>query len=311
MNERDDFESSHAIVSVDSVGDDSIVTATLAPPRIWTPFVALACALFAVIVVQALVGAFIAVFLMRGADDIGNLGEELMERLTDPPVFIAMALIPQLIFGGVAIGAAALSQVSIRQRLGLLRPKMSLALYPAMLLGCIVPTAIGLGLAQLVALLIPADPSVQSLYDKMTLPMAIPFVLFIAFAPGLCEELLFRGYCQRRWLDRWSPWSAIMVTSVLFALFHIMPHAVVFAFPIGVWLGYIAWKTDSVWPSIGCHAFVNGLWNILQISFMLNEVSEEVQTWIYAILVGLGLVGFVLTILALHRRSPGLIMQPS
>jgi membrane protease YdiL (CAAX protease family) len=61
------------------------------------------------------------------------------------------------------------------------------------------------------------------MYERMTPVVAVPFVLFIAAFPGFNEELLFRGYIQRRLLARWSPWLAISVTSALFALMHVMP----------------------------------------------------------------------------------------
>ena len=104
--------------------------------------------------------------------------------------------------------------------------------------------------------------------------LAVPWVLFIALAPGLCEETLFRGYVQRRLIERWPAGAAILVTSLIFAIFHIMPHAVVFAFPIGIWLGILAWKSGSVWPGVICHATINGAWNIFQVGAHLDLIPD-------------------------------------
>jgi len=140
------------------------------------------------------------------------------------------------------------------------------------------------------AQVIKPDPSVPHLYEQMTWEWAVPFVLFIALVPGFVEETLFRGYIQRRLLKRWSPAVAILVTTVLFAIMHIMPHAVVNAFVIGLWLGVLAWRTGSVWPGIVSHAFINGSWNIWQIGKVLGYFppipSPAVTATICAVVVG-------------------------
>ena len=55
----------------------------------------------------------------------------------------------------------------------------------------------------------------------------------IALVPGFCEEVFFRGYMQRRLLQAWSPWSAILVTSLLFGVLHLNPAQSLFAFLFG------------------------------------------------------------------------------
>jgi membrane protease YdiL (CAAX protease family) len=142
------------------------------------------------------------------------------------------------------------------------------------MIGALVPLAVGVTLAVLLAQIIPADQSVKLLYEQMTWGWAVPFILFIALVPGFVEETFFRGYMQRRLLERWSAWVAILVTTVLFALMHIMPHAVVNAFVIGLWLGVLAWRTGSVWPGVFCHAFINGSWNVWQVGQSLHVFSD-------------------------------------
>jgi membrane protease YdiL (CAAX protease family) len=133
----------------------------------------------------------------------------------------------------------------------------------------------GLGLTYALAQVLPPDPSVARLYAQMTWGMALPFVLFVGLFPGFMEELLFRGYLQGRLLQRRPAWPAISVTSVLFALMHVSPHAVVFAFVPGVWLGVLAWRTGSVWPGMPCHASVNGAWNVWQVGRRLAGFDER------------------------------------
>jgi membrane protease YdiL (CAAX protease family) len=146
------------------------------------------------------------------------------------------------------------------------------------LIGSIVPLAIGVGVAHLITFVIPPDRSIEALYNNMTLGWAVPFVLFIALAPGIAEEVLFRGYMQRRFLARWKPWTAILVTSVIFAIYHVMPHAMGLALVMGIWLGYMAWRSGSVLPGMCCHVFVNGAWNVWNIGIILGAFPAAEET---------------------------------
>jgi membrane protease YdiL (CAAX protease family) len=52
---------------------------------------------------------------------------------------------------------------------------------------------------------------------------------------------------------------------VLSAVAHLDVIQSVFAFPLGIWLGIIAWRTGSIWPGAICHAIINAVWDILNI----------------------------------------------
>ncbi len=234
-------------------------------PRVWTVFVAVLLALTACIAIQVV--AVIAIFAWYAADGMAprDVAKELPEKLTTPANFIALLLPGQLVIGLAAIIPAWLSPEPIAARLGLRQPRIPMWGQPIIVIGALLPLSIGIALAHLIALFIPPDPTAAMLYEQMTARWAIPFILFVALAPGFMEELLFRGYFQTRLLQRWPPWVAILVTSAMFGIFHITPHSVVNAFVIGLWLGVLAWRAGSVWPGIMCHAFINGGWNVWQV----------------------------------------------
>lgn len=92
-------------------------------------------------------------------------------------------------------------------------------------------------------------------------PPALKVVLVVAASllTGVYEELLFRGYLQRGLLACWRPVAALMVTACLFALMHGDLTYAVLVLPIGLWIGYLAWRADSLLPSMVCHVCGNGI----------------------------------------------------
>lgn len=78
------------------------------------------------------------------------------------------------------------------------------------------------------------------------------------FAVGLlapvCEELVFRGAILRVLLS-WTPrhWVAIAISALLFMLIHANPAQMPHAFLIGLLLGWLYYRTDSVVPGVVYH----------------------------------------------------------
>ena len=88
------------------------------------------------------------------------------------------------------------------------------------------------------------------------------------FAVGLlapvCEELVFRGAVLRALL-RWTPrhWTAIAISALLFALVHANPAQMPHAFVIGLLLGWLYYRTDSVVPGVVYHWVNNSVAYVL------------------------------------------------
>jgi uncharacterized protein len=261
-------------------------------PRIWTVIVALVVAFGAVIVGQiAGITALVLWHFAQGGTP-HNLQTELLDLVTQPAMFMGLALLGQIAIGGTALVAGWLSPQPLARRLGLVRPTVPAMHVAVLIAGALAPFALGMSLAYALTEVIEPDPSVAAMYEKMTLEMAVPFLLFIALAPGFFEELLFRGYIQRRLAQRWNSWVAVMVTSFVFAVFHVAPHTVVFAFPVGIWLGLLAWKTGSIWPGILCHALINGLWNVWQLGVQFEFFAEQPPLFLLVLLAVVGVAAF-------------------
>jgi membrane protease YdiL (CAAX protease family) len=262
--------------------------------------------LFAIIVLQivAAVAAAVWLLLSRGVKP-DQLQTELVTTLTHPAAFIGLAALSQLAMGAAALIGAWLSPVPLARRLGFVPSIWSIKETIIILLGTLVPFAIGISSAYALTHVIAPDPSVKKLYENMTLGWFIPFIVFIALAPGFNEEMLFRGYMQSRLLERFNPWAALAITAIIFGLFHVMPHAIAAAFPIGVWLGLMAWRSGSIWPGIICHALVNGLWNIRAMAVKFEYIPEKPPLAVLIALLAVGLIAFVWSLrIMFSRPSP-------
>lgn len=76
---------------------------------------------------------------------------------------------------------------------------------------------------------------------------------------GVCEEFTFRGFLQTAINSRYSSIVALLVSSIVFGLFHFDPQAVytLSAFLMGLMLGYIYYRWRSYVVSAVAHATLN------------------------------------------------------
>jgi hypothetical protein len=86
--------------------------------------------------------------------------------------------------------------------------------------------------------------------------VVIVMTLFVALA----EEMLFRGLLQRSYQNVLPSWSAILMTSIQFAVMHLgwlNPLEIAFAYVMGIFLGYSFWKTKSLIAPVTMHSVGN------------------------------------------------------
>lgn len=280
-------------------------------PRVWTVFVTILAAFVTFIAVQMVGAAVIVIAMLASGISPQELPSRVMELLTSPAGFIAIGLPTQLTLAAVAIAAAWMSPQPCQQRLGFVKPRWSWWQTLVVNLGTLVPFAIGMAGAIALAEVLEPDPTAANLMRTMTPAWIIPYLLFISLAPGFSEEMLFRGYSQRRLIERWGGWTAVLVTSAIFAIIHLAPHTVVFAFPVGIWLGLMAWKSGSVWPGVIAHAAVNGLWNAYNIAVQYQFLAEE-PSWIFlGALAAVGVLAFAWSLAIMFARQTDTTGIPS
>jgi membrane protease YdiL (CAAX protease family) len=71
------------------------------------------------------------------------------------------------------------------------------------------------------------------------------------------EELFFRGVGVRVWLPLGGG-TAIVITALAFGLAHGILVALPILVPFALALGWVRWRSDSVWPGVIAHGFYNG-----------------------------------------------------
>lgn len=92
----------------------------------------------------------------------------------------------------------------------------------------------------------------------------LSFVVICITAPVL-EELFFRGLLLSGLLKNYSPRKAIMQSSLLFGLIHLYPMQAVSAMAMGLFLGWLYYRTQSLSACIVAHALNNTVaWVLMQ-----------------------------------------------
>jgi sodium transport system permease protein len=124
-------------------------------------------------------------------------------------------------------------------------------------------------------------------------------VLFLtAITPATCEELVFRGFILSG-LRRLGQWPAILVSSLLFGLLHPSIYQFVPSFLLGVVLGWVVWKTGSVFCSIIIHALSNGtIATLTHLKMLAENVAPGALPWgwpvtagaVFCVVLGIALV---------------------
>jgi membrane protease YdiL (CAAX protease family) len=117
---------------------------------------------------------------------------------------------------------------------------------------------------------LPMPDVMKETFEKMIKNDALSMIMVVIAAPIL-EEFIFRGIILKGFLKNYSPTKAIIWSAVLFGLVHMNPWQFIGATILGIVMGWLFWKTNSLIPGIIVH-FVNNLSASL-IFFYVNDVE--------------------------------------
>jgi len=112
----------------------------------------------------------------------------------------------------------------------------------------------------------------ESLKINSVSEFIIIFLSAVIFA-GLFEEMLFRGFVQTTFEKTFNITPAILITAIVFGMIHMNPWWLIQISFLGIFLGIMAWKSESIFPSMIVHFINNGL------SLIFINSMEESYHW--------------------------------
>lgn len=119
----------------------------------------------------------------------------------------------------------------------------------------------------------------------------------ICLLPGICEEILFRGFCQTSLTAHLGTKPAIMITALLFALLHSNPWYFHLYVLLGFLLSWLYAVSGTLWIPILAHT-LNNAW-----TFTSHHLGLEipVRTFFHPIDIMLLGFGLLLVIVAVRK----------
>lgn len=179
-------------------------------------------------------------------------------------IFVVAAINNELGFSVlVALTASALVMLAlplgVARHLGLPRTALGLR-WPRrrpVIAAVLVGSTLWLVNVNLVQLLPFREGQLRTLNAVVDQPPLVVAVLAIALVPAVCEEVLFRGAVQRALASRLFPFAAVAATAAMFALYHMSLVQLIPTFTLGVVLGTLAHRADSIVPAMVAHFFNN------------------------------------------------------
>lgn len=92
-------------------------------------------------------------------------------------------------------------------------------------------------------------------------------ILGIVLIGPFGEELLFRGAILGGLLKKMEPKYAILISALIFGVIHLNPAQIVFAFLVGLLLGYVYYSSGSLLLPILIHVIINGISTGITLAF--------------------------------------------
>ena len=134
------------------------------------------------------------------------------------------------------------------------------------------------------------------------------FLLLVIAAP-IFEELIFRGIILDGLLKKYSPVTSILISSIIFGLAHLNPWQFVTGFLIGIFAGWIYYKSRSLSLVIIIHAAVNLAGYLIRYfsdfdSSSMDKTSIEIYGGVlnYSLVIVISILAFFACVYYLNKK---------
>jgi len=152
-----------------------------------------------------------------------------------------------------------------------------------------IPVMIIVGtVSQLINFLFPFPESYLEMMKNLVQMNGIStwkLLFVIAVLPGICEEIMFRGFIINAFTKK-GFWYAIIITGILFGIMHLDPFRLIPVTILGIWMGYLLLKTNTILLPIFAH-FINNAFAVLLGKYgesipIINKliIEQEFSWWL-------------------------------
>lgn len=128
-------------------------------------------------------------------------------------------------------------------------------------------------------------------------------LMVIAVTPALCEEFFFRGHFQRT-LERTFGWKSVLIAGFIFGLFHFQPLGLMSLSILGLFWGYVYYRSQSILTSMAAHFTNNAL--VLFLNYRPHPKSQpywDISQNISSVLLASSFIAAVFVIILFHRLT--------
>ncbi len=101
------------------------------------------------------------------------------------------------------------------------------------------------------------DQLTKLLAGSSSVPELIWVIIIIALIPAVVEEFLFRGLVQRSFERQMGATWSVILTGIIFGAYHLNPFSFVPLVVLGMYLGFLAMRANSLWASVAAHFYNN------------------------------------------------------
>ena len=146
------------------------------------------------------------------------------------------------------------------------------------------------------------QPVTSDITTPVTLPGLVLYFILLAVLPPVFEEIAFRGILMQS-LRRFGDGFALLISALLFGLFHLNMVQAPYAFLLGLWFGYLVLRTGSLRISMVLHACINLSAGVM--SILMNGMGEDMLVLVNLIYIVFWITTGVASVLFLILRTRG------
>jgi uncharacterized protein len=267
---------------------------SLPRPPIWPVLAAFVAAV--VLLYVATTALVFGIAMSRTGPHPTELAEEAMRFALSATGVMLCALLSAAVLATVAITCARLETPRVGMRLRIGRSRARRAGFAFAVFGMIGLNVASAAICDLAG--VHSQGAVAAIAHALQRPTPIRFILAIAtiaIAPGVAEELFFRGLVQTRLVTRWGRWPSIFATAFGFGFVHLDLLQGAVALVAGLFLGWVVEIFDGIRPAVAAHAINNAVF-VAVASFGSTADHTKFELVLVA-LVGLAVAGGSIAVL--------------